>query len=107
VVLKGPNTHPNAAAHAHSQRRLVDARAHGSAEAAIAVDVPQRRARLRCKCCRKLGSLAYKVTVTIDNQFICHVNYGWLGGGATYNMESWRPNIHWIIQGNPVTKCNP
>jgi hypothetical protein len=55
----------------------------------------------------KLGSLAYKVTATIDNQFICHVNYGWLGGGATYNMESWRPNIHWTIQGNPVTKCNP
>lgn len=55
----------------------------------------------------KLGSLAYKVTPTIDNQFICHVAYGFLSGGKTYNMESWRPNHHWSAQGNPFTQCNP
>lgn len=54
-----------------------------------------------------LGTNKSKVTSTIINQFYCHVAYGWLGGGATYNMESTRPDILWSIQGNPVTKCNP
>ncbi|MFJ2543057.1 DUF2599 domain-containing protein [Microbacterium sp. NPDC087589] len=56
---------------------------------------------------QKLGSLASKVTATIDNQFICHVVNNGYGGGPTYNMESWRPNVHWTIQSNPLTKCNP
>lgn len=55
----------------------------------------------------KLGSNAYRVTATIDNQFICHVFWNNFGGGATYSMESWRPNVHWSLQGNPATKCNP
>ncbi|KJQ52614.1 DUF2599 domain-containing protein [Microbacterium sp. SA39] len=55
----------------------------------------------------KLGTLASKVTATIDNQLVCHVAYGYLSGGKTYNMESYRPNIHWSLQGNPVTQCNP
>lgn len=54
-----------------------------------------------------LGTNKSKVTSTIINQFYCHVAYGWLGGGATYNMESWRPDILWSVQGNPVTRCNP
>jgi hypothetical protein len=54
---------------------------------------------------QKLGTLAYKVTATIDNQFICHVWNNHLGGGATYNMESWRPNIHWTLQS--AVGCNP
>ena len=54
-----------------------------------------------------LGTNKSKVTSTIINQFYCHVAYGWLGGGATYNMESWRPDILWSVQGNPFTKCNP
>lgn len=40
-----------------------------------------------------LGTNKSKVTSTIINQFYCHVVHGWLGGGATYNMESWRPDI--------------
>lgn len=56
---------------------------------------------------QKLGGNASKVTATIDNQFICHVVNNGFGGGATYNMESWRPNIHWTLQSNPITKCNP
>lgn len=54
-----------------------------------------------------LGYNKSKVTSTIINQFYCHVAYGWLGGGATYNMESWRPDILWSVQGNPITQCNP
>jgi hypothetical protein len=54
-----------------------------------------------------LGTNKSKVTSTIINQSYCHVAYGWLGGGATYNMESWRPDILWSVQGNPITKCNP
>ncbi|MDZ4044838.1 MAG: DUF2599 domain-containing protein [Rhodoglobus sp.] len=54
-----------------------------------------------------LGTNKSKVTSTIINQFYCHVAYGWLGGGATYNMESWRKDVLWSVQGNPITKCNP
>lgn len=54
---------------------------------------------------QKLGSQAYRVTATIDNQFICHVFNQGVGGGATYNMESWRGNMHWTLQ--TVWGCNP
>lgn len=53
----------------------------------------------------KLGTLANKVTPSIENQFHCHVVYNWVGGGATYNMESWRPNIWYWVQS--AQECNP
>jgi hypothetical protein len=55
----------------------------------------------------KLGSLAYKFTPTIEEQLICHVNWNLKGtrGGATWNLESWRPAVHWWIQ--TASGCNP
>lgn len=53
----------------------------------------------------RLGSLANKVTPTIENQFHCHVVYNGQGGGATYDMESNRPNVWWWVQA--AKGCNP
>lgn len=47
-----------------------------------------------------------RVTKTIDNQFICHV-FGNVFEPGTYNMESWRPNMHWRKQLNLKHQCNP
>ena len=54
----------------------------------------------------KLGKKRNKVTKTIDNQFICHVA-GNISEPGTYNMESWRKNMHWAKQLNLKHKCNP
>ncbi|MCJ1709543.1 DUF2599 domain-containing protein [Microbacterium sp. VKM Ac-2923] len=53
----------------------------------------------------RLGTLAYKVNSTIENQFHCHVVYNGQGGGATYDMESWRPDVWWWVQA--AKGCNP
>lgn len=53
----------------------------------------------------RLGSLAYRVIPTIENQFHCHVVYNSSGGGSTYDMESWRPDIWWWLQA--AAGCNP
>lgn len=55
----------------------------------------------------KLGSLAYKFTPTIEEQLICHVNWNNNGtyGGPTWNLESWRPAVHWWLQ--TAQGCNP
>lgn len=55
----------------------------------------------------KLGSNANKVTGTIENQFHCHVVYnGSMGSGNTaYDMESWRPNVSYLVAW--ASGCNP
>ncbi|WP_029146068.1 DUF2599 domain-containing protein [Microbacterium luticocti] len=55
----------------------------------------------------RLGTLANKVTSTINNQFHCHVQFNYIGGGATYNMESWRKDIPWWWPEMVASKCNP
>lgn len=55
----------------------------------------------------KLGSNASKVTGTIENQFHCHVIYNHeMGAGNTaYDMESWRPNVSYLVAW--TSGCNP
>lgn len=53
----------------------------------------------------RLGTNANKVTSTILNQFHCHVAANGSGGGATYDMESWRPDVFWWVQ--VAQGCNP
>lgn len=54
----------------------------------------------------KLGSNAYLVSSSIENQYHCHVIYTtWGGGGPTWDMESWRPDIWWWVQA--AAGCNP
>lgn len=43
---------------------------------------------------------------TIREQFICHV-FGNMFEPGDYNMESWRPSKHWMLQLNLDDQCNP
>lgn len=55
----------------------------------------------------KLGSNASKVNGTIENQFHCHVVFNsFMGSGNTaYDMESWRPNVSYLVAWS--SGCNP
>lgn len=53
----------------------------------------------------RLGTLANKVTPTIENQFHCHVSLANSGGGATWDMESWKVDMWWWAQ--IAYGCNP
>lgn len=54
-----------------------------------------------------LGSNASKVTGTIENQFHCHVVFwpGMSAGNTAYDMESWRPNVSYLVAW--ASGCNP
>ncbi|MGL4339305.1 MAG: DUF2599 domain-containing protein [Rhodoglobus sp.] len=57
----------------------------------------------------KLGEDAWRVdwnNGTIREQFLCHVTGNYFEWG-TYNMESFRPAVHWATQLNPWARCNP
>lgn len=57
----------------------------------------------------KLGVNSWRVDTnngTIREQFLCHV-VGNLFSPGLYNMESFRPSMHWATQLNLVHQCNP
>lgn len=55
---------------------------------------------------QRLGSQAYRVNYTVEQQFLCHVTGNYFEPD-TYNMESWRPGVAWGAQLNPWVRCNP